>query len=57
MTAEKRGLLLERLSARLQLLGYRFTAAEFDQALNLALTGLTTRAAWPRLLHPLGHFD
>jgi hypothetical protein len=37
---EKRGLFLERVAARLQLNGTRFTDAELDQAVRLALRGL-----------------
>ena len=39
LPAEKRGLFLERVVARLSLLP-RFTAAEFDDAVRLALRGL-----------------
>ena len=39
LPAEKRGLFLERVVARLGLLP-RFTAAEFDDAVRLALRGL-----------------
>jgi hypothetical protein len=39
LPTEKRGLFLERVIARLSLT-YRFTAAEFDDAVRLALLGL-----------------
>jgi hypothetical protein len=39
LAAEKRGLFLQRVVARLGLLP-RFTAAEFDDAVHLALRGL-----------------
>jgi hypothetical protein len=39
LAAEKRGLFLGRVVARLSLT-YRFTAAEFDDAVRLALRGL-----------------
>jgi hypothetical protein len=39
LAAEKRGLFLERVVARLSFLP-RFTAAEFDDAVRLALCGL-----------------
>jgi hypothetical protein len=39
LPAEKRGLFLERVVARLSL-SPRFTAAEFDDAVRLALRGL-----------------
>jgi hypothetical protein len=42
---EKRALFLERLAARLQLHGTRFTGADLDKAMKLALTGLIHSAA------------
>jgi hypothetical protein len=39
LAVEKRGLFLQRVVARLSLLP-RFTAAEFDDAMRLALRGL-----------------
>ena len=40
LSPEKRSLFLERVGARLQLHGSRFTAVDLDQAVRLALRGL-----------------
>jgi hypothetical protein len=40
---EKRSVFLERVGARLQLRGHRFTAADLDDAIRVALTGLIFR--------------
>jgi hypothetical protein len=45
LSPEKRSLLLERIAARLQLYGLRFTDADFDAAVRLALTRLIQSAA------------
>jgi hypothetical protein len=42
---EKRRTFLERLSARLGLRGSRFTDADLDQTIQVALRGLTHTAA------------
>ena len=41
LPAEKRGLFIQRVVARLQLNGGRFTAADFDAAVSLAMQGLS----------------
>ena len=41
LPAEKRGLFAERVAARLQLNGTRFTAADLDTAVSLAMQGLS----------------
>jgi hypothetical protein len=41
LPAEKRGLFVERVAARLQLSGTRFTAADLDAAVRLAMQGLS----------------
>jgi hypothetical protein len=45
LSPENRSLLLERIAARLQLYGLRFTDADFDAAVRLALTGLIQNSA------------
>jgi hypothetical protein len=42
---EKRGVFLERLVAQLQLRGSHFTTADLDDAVRLALKGLTKKSA------------
>jgi hypothetical protein len=42
---EKRGVFLGRLVAQLQLRGSHFTTADLDDAVRLALTGLTQKSA------------
>jgi hypothetical protein len=42
---EKRSLFLERVAAKLQLRGSRFTDIELEAAIRLALTGLIQSAA------------
>jgi hypothetical protein len=42
---EKRSLLLERIAARLSLHGHRFTDADLDRAIRLALSGLIQNSA------------
>ena len=42
---EKRGVFLDRVVARLSLHGSRFTAADFDAAVRLALSGLAQDSA------------
>src|SRR5262249_36107625 len=42
---EKRGVFLGRLVAQLQLRGSHFTTADFDDAVRLALKGLTQKSA------------
>jgi hypothetical protein len=47
---EKRGIFLERLVAHLQFRASRFTTADLDDAVRLALKGLIHKsAAWWRL--------
>ena len=41
LPAEKRGLFVERVAARLQLNGTRFTSADLDTAVSLAMRGLS----------------
>ena len=41
LPAEKRGLFVERVAARLQLNGTRFIAADLDIAVSLAMQGLS----------------
>jgi hypothetical protein len=41
LPAEKRDLFVERVAARLQLNGTRFTAADLDTAVSLAMQGLS----------------
>jgi hypothetical protein len=45
LSPEKRSLLLERIAARLRLYGAKFTDAELDDAIRVALTGLIQSAA------------
>jgi hypothetical protein len=45
LPTEKRGLFLERVAARLQLSGFRFSDADLDAAVRLALTGLIQNSA------------
>jgi hypothetical protein len=45
LPAEKRSLFLERVAARLQLRGPRFTDADLGAAIQAALTGLIQSAA------------
>ncbi len=47
LPAEKRGLFVERVAARLQLNGTRFTAADLDAAVRLAMQGLSHTPAPP----------
>jgi len=42
---EKRGLFVERLEARLQLCGSRITATDIEDAVRVALRGLTHHSA------------
>jgi hypothetical protein len=42
---EKRGIFLDRVVSRLSLLGSRFTGADFEAAVRLALTSLLQRPA------------
>jgi hypothetical protein len=42
---EKRGLFLERVAAKLELRGHRFTDIDLEAAIRLALTGLIQSAA------------
>jgi hypothetical protein len=41
LPAEKRGLFIKRVAARLQLNGTRITAADLDVAVRLAMQGLS----------------
>ena len=45
LPVEKRGVFLERVAARLQLRGLRFTDADLGAAIQAALTGLVQSAA------------
>ena len=45
LPAEKRGIFLGRLVAQLQLRGSSFSAADVDDAVHLALTGLIQKSA------------
>ena len=45
LAVEKRGIFLERVAARLQLRGPRFTDADLGAAIRAALTGLIQSAA------------
>jgi len=45
LPAEKRGIFLGRLVAQLQLRGSSFSAADVDDAVRLALTGLIQKSA------------
>jgi hypothetical protein len=45
LPVEKRGIFLGRLVAQLQLRGFRFTAADLDDAVHLALKGLIQKSA------------
>jgi hypothetical protein len=45
LSPEKRSVFLERVAARLQLRGPRFTAADLDDAVRTALRGLIHSAA------------
>ncbi len=47
LPVEKRGLFVERVAARLQLNGTRFTAADLDAAVRLAMQGLSHTPALP----------
>jgi hypothetical protein len=40
LPVEKRAVFLERIAARLQLLDFRFTQSEFDDAVRVSLRGL-----------------
>jgi hypothetical protein len=42
---EKRGIFLERLVAHLQIRGFRFSTADLEDALRLALKGLIQKSA------------
>jgi hypothetical protein len=45
LPAEKRSVFLDRVAARLRVLGFRFTDADLDDAIQAALTGLVQSAA------------
>ena len=45
LPVEKRSVFLERVAARLQLRGSRFTDADLSAAIQVALTGLVQSAA------------
>ena len=45
LPADKRGIFLGRLVAHLQLRGSRFTTADLDDAVRLALKGLIQKSA------------
>ena len=45
LSPEKRSVFLERIAARLQLLGGRFSDADLDAAVGLALRGLIQDSA------------
>jgi hypothetical protein len=45
LPADKRGVFLQRLVAQLQLRGYRFTTADFEDAVHSALKGLIHKSA------------
>jgi len=45
LPVEKRGVFLERVAARLQLRGSRFTDRDLDDAVRMALRGLTHDSA------------